>query len=130
MCSDHDIARIDSSITRGFAEYFSESLFSAQKTVPNRPEWGLFTECTQKKPVCAEAKTGGGLWGAHRVDQPWIMRPSVASVASCMLSAIVGWACIVEMMSSAVASSRLASPISAISSLASSPMMCAPRISP
>ena len=34
------------------------------------------------------------------------------------------------MMSSIVASTRRARPISPISSLASSPMMCAPRISP
>ena len=57
-------------------------------------------------------------------------RPSVARAASWMPSCMVGWACMVEMMSSAVASSRLAIAISAISSLASSPKMWQPRISP
>jgi len=62
--------------------------------------------------------------------QPWMTRPSVASAASWSDSCIVGCAWTVEMMSSAVASRRLANPISPISSLASSPKMCAPRISP
>ena len=47
-----------------------------------------------------------------------------------MLSAMVGCACMVAMMSSTVPSSALATQISWISSLAFSPMMWPPRISP
>ncbi len=54
----------------------------------------------------------------------------LAPAASWMLSLRVGWAWMVFSISSTVSSLLIASPISAMSSVASLPMMWAPRISP
>ena len=64
--------------------------------------------------------------GAAPGRQMWIASPSVAAAASMTASLRVGWAWIVWWISSAEASSSMARPYSAIRSVASEPMMCAP----
>ena len=60
----------------------------------------------------------------------WIACPSAARVASWMASDIVGWAWMVAWISSLVSSWSRARPISAMSSVAFSPMRWAPNNSP
>ena len=60
----------------------------------------------------------------------WMAWPNAWPAASCTDSLSVGCAWIVASISSYVASSVIARPSSAIISVASEPMMCAPRISP
>ena len=59
-------------------------------------------------------------------DQMWMASSREAAAASITASLNVGCAWMVWWISSAVASSSMASPYSAMSSVASLPMMCAP----
>ena len=61
-----------------------------------------------------------------REGQIWMASPIVAAAASITASLSVGWAWIVWWISSTEASRVMASPYSAMSSVASEPMMCAP----
>ena len=65
-----------------------------------------------------------------RFQHALIAIPYTLLEASSMASASVGWAWIVHIRSSTVASSSMATTASAISSVACGPMMCTPRISP
>src|SRR5262249_28243349 len=63
-------------------------------------------------------------------DHALIATPYTLFMASSMASASVGCAWMVNIRSSAVASSSMAATASEISSVADGPMMCTPRISP
>jgi hypothetical protein len=67
---------------------------------------------------------------ASMVNYAFIAIPYTLFDASSMASASVGWAWIVHIKSSTVASSSMAATASAINSVACGPMMWTPRISP